>query len=68
MSLSVDAQRRLDSLLAGHGGAVLSDWLTDELEQVKGALCVAPLERLQRLQGEAAAYTKLLSKLTKGRE
>ena len=68
MALSVDAQRRLSSLLAGHGGAVLEEWLNDELEQTKTALCTAPIDNVQQLQGRAAAYNLLLSKITKGRE
>lgn len=68
MALSTDMERRLTSLLTGNGGAVLCDWLNDELAQVKTALVSAPIERVQQLQGKAAAYTFLLSKITKGRE
>jgi hypothetical protein len=68
MALNADVQRRLTSLVAGNGGAVLQDWLSDELEQIKTALVSAPIERVQQLQGKAAAYTLLLSKITKGRE
>jgi len=68
MALSVDTQRRLSSLLAGHGGAVLDEWLNEELDKTKMALCTAPIDNVQQLQGRAAAYTYLLSKITKGRE
>ena len=68
MGLTAEAQRRLASLLSGSGGAVLSDLLNDELEKTKTALVKAPLDNVQRLQGEAAAYTKLLSKINQGRE
>ena len=68
MALGQDIQRRLTSLLAGAGGAVLQEWLSDELDKIKVALISAPIERVQQLQGQAAAYTSLLSKITKGRE
>lgn len=68
MALKPDAQRRLDSLLAGPGGAALSDWLTEMLEETKTALVSAPIDNVQRLQGKAAAYTQLLKDINKGRE
>jgi hypothetical protein len=68
MALSAEAQRRLTSLYTGSTGAVLQEWLSDELEKVKTGLISAPIDRVQQLQGQAAAYTQLLSKITKGRE
>jgi hypothetical protein len=68
MALSEEAQRRFGNLVMGASGAVLTEWLNDELEKTKTALVSAPIEHVQRLQGQAAAYTSLLSKIKQGRE
>ena len=66
--LSVEMQRRVDALCKGSSGAVLHEWVSDLLSQTKDNLVSATIEKVPKLQGQAAAYTQLLSQITKGRE
>lgn len=66
--LAEETQRRVAALCKGSNGAVLHEWITDLLMQTKDALVSVPVDKVQKLQGEAAAYVKLLHQITKGRE
>jgi hypothetical protein len=61
--MSPEAQLRFNNLRASSAGAVFAEFLQAQLEDVKTQLVSAGIEHVQRLQGEAACLTKLITKL-----